>query len=58
MIGRTLNQFVQAVRSGRNAQGFSVENAKTLIRVCDVLRGHVKSLIRANLASWESGHAE
>jgi hypothetical protein len=58
VIGRTLNQFVQAVRSGRAAQGFSVEHAKTLIRVCDVLRGHVKSLIRANLASWESGHAE
>ena len=57
-IGRNLNQYVQAVQGGRTAQGFSVEHAKTLIRVCEVMRDHVKRLIRANLASWESGHAE
>jgi predicted DNA binding CopG/RHH family protein len=58
VIGRNLNQYVQAVHSGKNAHGFTVEHAKTLIRVFEVMRTNVKDVIRANLASWESGHAE
>lgn len=57
-IGRNLNQFVRAVQAGAQASGFNVANAIALIRVCEALRTNVKGLIRANLASWETGHAE
>lgn len=57
-IGRNLNQFVRSAQAGARAAGFTVDHAKTLIRVCDAMRTHVKDVIRANLASWESGHAK
>lgn len=57
-IGHNLNQFVRAVQGGARSPGFTVEHAETLIRVCDAMRKNVKDLIRANLASWASGHAE
>jgi hypothetical protein len=33
------------------------EELKTMLRVCEALRDHVKALIRSNLISWEQGHA-
>jgi hypothetical protein len=29
-----------------------------MLRVCEALRDHVQCLIRANINSWEQGHAE
>jgi hypothetical protein len=54
-IGRNLNQFVRAVHGGGHSAGFTVENAKTLIRVCEVLHDRTKQLVAANAASWKGG---
>jgi stage V sporulation protein SpoVS len=54
-IGRNLNQFV---RAGAKTREFTVADGIELIKVCHVMRTGVKALIRSNLASWESGHAE
>jgi antitoxin (DNA-binding transcriptional repressor) of toxin-antitoxin stability system len=54
-IGRNLNQFVRTVQDGGPSPGFTVENAKTLIRVCEVLHERTKQLIAANAASWRGG---
>jgi hypothetical protein len=29
-----------------------------MLRVCEALRDHVRALIKANLISWDIGHAE
>lgn len=54
-IGRNLNQFVRAVQAGGHSPGFTVEHAKTLIRVCEALRDRSKELIAANVESWRGG---
>jgi hypothetical protein len=28
-----------------------------MLRICEALRDHVRALIKANLVSWEAGHA-
>ena len=54
-IGRNLNQFVRAVHAGGHSPGFTVEHAKTLIRVCEVLHERTKQVLAANAASWRGG---
>jgi hypothetical protein len=54
-IGRNLNQYVRAVQSGAPPAGFGVENAKTLIRVCEALHDGFKRLLAVNTASWRAG---
>lgn len=44
-----------ALAKGLTAGGFSRDDARALLRVCEGLRDHVKALIRANLASWKQG---
>lgn len=57
-IGRNLNQIARiASQSGRLA-GPSTQDLQALLRACAALRDHVKELIKANIASWETGHAE
>jgi hypothetical protein len=46
-----------AVQTG-NASGPSVADLRAILRACEALRDHVKGLIRANVASWETGNAE
>ena len=29
-----------------------------MLKVCEALRDNTKALLKANLASWESGHGE
>jgi hypothetical protein len=57
-IGRNLNQIAHAVNKGERVPGPGRDDLKAMLRVCEALRDHVKGLIRANLNSWEQGHAE
>jgi hypothetical protein len=57
-VGRLLNQFVRAVQRGAPDGGFTVEDARLLVRACLTVRAEVKDVISANVASWETGHAE
>ncbi len=57
-LGRNLNQIAHAANKGERVSGPGRDDVKAMLRVCETLRDHVKSLIRANLNSWEQGHAE
>lgn len=57
-IGRNLNQIARVANQTGRALGPSIQELQALLRACTALRDHVKGLIRANTASWESGHAE
>jgi hypothetical protein len=57
-LGRNLNQIAHAANEGERVPGPGRDDVKAMLRVCEALRDHVKGLIRANLNSWEQGHAE
>lgn len=57
-IGRNLNQIARTASQGARTTGPTQEDLRTLLRLCVGLRDHVKSLLIANLRSWEVGHAE
>jgi hypothetical protein len=57
-IGRNLNQIARVVSSGARVPGVGHEEFRAILKVCEALRDHTKSLIKANAASWASGHAE
>src|SRR6185437_4313643 len=56
-IGRNINQIARAANQGGRAAGPGHQELMALFKVCEGLRDHVKALIKANLASWESGRA-
>ena len=57
-IGRNLNQIARAASSGARIAGVGYEEFRAMLKVCEALRDHTKSLVKANAASWASGHAE
>jgi predicted DNA binding CopG/RHH family protein len=56
-IGRNLNQIARAANQGGRPTGPGREDLKSMLRVAEGLRDHVKALLRANQISWEQGHA-
>jgi hypothetical protein len=57
-IGRNINQLARATNQGGRVVAPGRDDLRSIIRVCEGLRDHVKALIKANTRSWESGHAE
>jgi hypothetical protein len=57
-IGRNLNQVAHVANQTGRVTGLAVGDLRQLLRACEALRDHVKELIKANTASWESGNAE
>ena len=57
-IGRNINQIARASNQGERTPAPGRDDLRAIIRVCEGLRDHMKALIRANLRSWESGHAD
>jgi hypothetical protein len=57
-IGRNLNQIARAANQTGTVTGLKVANLWDILRACEALRVHTKGLIKANIASWESGDAE
>ena len=57
-IGRSLNQIARAANGGTQFPGFAKEEFRAMLKVCEALRDNTKSLLKANLVSWESGYVE
>lgn len=57
-IGRNLNQLARAANQGGRIVGPQREDLRAFLKVCESLRDNVKNLIKANVSSWEVGHAE
>jgi hypothetical protein len=57
-IGRNINQIARAANHGGRVAAPGRDDLRSILRVCEGLRDHVKALIKANLRSWESGHAD
>ncbi len=57
-IGRNLNQIARAANEGARLSGFSKDEFRAMLKVCEALRDNTKSLLKANLNSWESGYGE
>lgn len=57
-VGRNLNQIARATNSGGRSEAPSREELRMIVKVCEALRDRTKSLIMANVTSWNRGHAE
>jgi hypothetical protein len=57
-IGRNLNQLARAAHGGDGGAGATREDLWAMLKACEATRAHVKALIRANVNSWDVGHAE
>ena len=57
-IGRNLNQIAHAANRGERVPGPNREDLRAILKVCEGLRDHVRSLLAANLRSWEQGYGE
>jgi hypothetical protein len=57
-MGRNLNQIARAANDGGRLPGSAREDFRAMLKVCEALRDSTKTLLKANLASWESGYAE
>jgi hypothetical protein len=57
-IGRNLNQIARVANQTGRLGGPSVDDLHQMLRACEVLRDHIKGLVNANTASWETGYDE
>lgn len=57
-IGRNLNQIAHAANRGERVTGPHRDELRAILKVCEGLRDHVRSLLTANLKSWEQGYGE
>lgn len=57
-IGRNINQIARAANDGGRVPGSAREEFRAMLKVCEALRDNTKELLKANLASWESGYAD
>jgi len=57
-IGRNLNQIARAANQGGKPSGPGREDLRSMLKVAEALRDHVKALLRANQKSWGQGYAE
>lgn len=57
-IGRNINQIAKAANEGARLPGSVREEFRAMLKICEALRDNTKALLKANVMSWESGHAE
>jgi len=58
-IGRNLDRLARAANQGVDTGTAGMDNnLSALLKVCFVLREHVKNLIKANVNSWELGYGD
>lgn len=56
-VGRNINQIAHAANSGRPIPETVEAEFRAMLRICEALRTHTKSLLKVNLLSWSTGHA-
>jgi hypothetical protein len=57
-IGRNLNQIALVAHQTGRITGPNRDDLRSMLKVCEAMRQHVKELVRVNKATWESGYAE
>lgn len=57
-IGRNLNQIAKAAHQSGRVTGPGREEVMSMLKICEAMRSHIKSMVLANTQSWESGDAE
>jgi predicted HicB family RNase H-like nuclease len=57
-IGRNLNQIARSANEDGRLPGSAREDLRAMLKVCEALRDNTKALLKANLASWESGYGK
>ena len=58
LIGRNLNQIARVAHQTGRITGPGRDDLRSMLKICEAMRDHIKALVRANVASWQSGHAE
>lgn len=56
-LGRNLNTMTRLLHRDGRQSGPGLGEARTMLRICEALRDHVRALVKANLVSWEVGRA-
>ena len=57
-IGRHLNRMTRLMQQDARQAVPGRQEVQAMLRVCEALRDHFRALIKANLTSWDIGHAE
>jgi hypothetical protein len=57
-VGRSLNQIARALNQDTRAAAPGRNEALEMLRVAEGLRDHFRKLLKANIESWQQGHAE
>lgn len=57
-IGRNLNTMTHLLRQDARQGVPGRQEVQAMLQVCEALRDHFRALIKANLISWDVGHAE
>jgi hypothetical protein len=57
-IGRNLNQIARVAHQTGRITGPNRDDLRSMLKVCEAMREHVKELVRVNKSTWESGYAE
>ena len=56
-IGRNINQIAKSANESGRLPGSAREEFRAMLKVCEALRDQTKGLLKANVASWRTGHA-
>lgn len=56
-IGRNLNTMARLMLPDAHQAVPGRQEVLAMLRVCEALRDHFRALIKANLTSWDVGHA-
>src|SRR5215469_1102041 len=57
-VGRSLNQIARALNQDARVGAPGRNEVLAMIRVAEGLRDHFRKLLKANIESWQQGHAE
>jgi len=57
-IGRHLNTIARLLQQDTRQGVPGKQEVMAMLRICEGLRDHFRALIKANLVSWDVGHAE
>jgi len=54
-FGRYINALVRAVNQGAKPPDTLIVQLQAMLRLCEALRSHVKTVVKANAISWRTG---
>jgi len=57
-LGRNLNTMTRLLHQDTRQTGPGRQEVQAMMRICEGLRDHFRSVVKANLVSWEVGDAE